>query len=210
MRINTPGWNRLRYTIYAPLYRRLRFFSRQRRRSIALLAPQPGERLLFIGAGPARELALIPGGVRVLVTDIAPGMIAAARRRARAGVEFAVMDGASLELADGSFDAIVLHLVLAVMPDPVGCLRECARVLRAGGRIAVFDKFMAEGKRPGGLRRAANVVPVLLATDFNRRFEEILGQARAPLTVTHDEPAAYGGYFRILLLRKPPAAAVDA
>jgi phosphatidylethanolamine/phosphatidyl-N-methylethanolamine N-methyltransferase len=203
MRINTPAWNRVRYTLYAPLYGRLRFFSRQRRRSIALLAPRPGERLLLIGAGPARELALIPSGVRVLVTDIAPGMIAAARRRARAGVEFAVMDGASLELADGSFDAIVLHLVLAVMPDPVGCLRECSRVVRPGGRIAVFDKFMAEDARPGLVRRAANAVSVLLATDFNRKFGDILREAQTPLVVTHDEPAAYGGFFRTVLLRKP-------
>ncbi len=208
MKVNTAGWNRLRYSLYAPIYARVRFFTRQRRRSLLLLAPRPGERVLLVGAGPARELDWIPPGVRVLVTDIAPGMIARARRRARDGVEFAVMDGASLEVADGSFDAVVLHLVLAVMPDPVRCLRECERVLRPGGRTTILDKFLAEGARPGILRRAVNAVSVAVATDFNRRLGEILRDARTSLVVTHDEPAAYGGFFRIVLLSKPPVAPV--
>jgi SAM-dependent methyltransferase len=118
------------------------------------------------------------------------------------------MDGASLEVSDGSFDAVVLHLVLAVMPDPVGCLRECERVLRPGGRLTIFDKFLAEGARPGILRRAVNAVSVAVATDFNRRLGDILRDARTSLAVTHDEPAAYGGFFRIVLLRKPPVAPV--
>jgi phosphatidylethanolamine/phosphatidyl-N-methylethanolamine N-methyltransferase len=205
MRINTPSWNRLRYSLYAPFYARVRFFSRQRRRSLALLAAKPGENVLFVGAGPARELAWLPEGARVVVTDIAPGMVAAARRGAGRRAQFAVMDGASLELADCAFDAVILHLVLAVMPDPVRCLRECARVLRPGGRITVFDKFMADDHRPGPLRRAANVLSVAVATDFNRRFGDILRNARTSLVVTHDEPTAFGGFFRILLLRKPAA-----
>jgi phosphatidylethanolamine/phosphatidyl-N-methylethanolamine N-methyltransferase len=202
MRANTVLWNRLRYSAYAPLYDRVRFFTRQRRRSIGLLALQPGERALLVGAGPAHDLAHLPASVRVLVTDVAPGMLARARRRGRPGVEFAVMDGARLELADASFDAVVLHLVLAVMPDPVGCLRECARVLRPGGRIAILDKFIADASRPGFVRRAANVVSTVVATDLNRRLGEILRNAAAPLSVVLDEPAAFGGYFRIVILRK--------
>lgn len=38
MRINTVASNRLRYSPYAPLYDPVRFFTRQRRRSIGLLA----------------------------------------------------------------------------------------------------------------------------------------------------------------------------
>ena len=203
--VNTVRWNRLRYSLYAPLYDRVWFFTRQRRRSIGLLDPRPGERLLLVGAGPAHDLELIPQGVRVLVTDVAPGMIARARRRARAGVEFAVMDGAHLELPDAGFDAAILHLVLAVMPDPAACVREVARVLVPGGRAVVFDKFLADGARPSRLRRAANLVSDALATDFNRRLGDILSQAAAPFEVVRDEPAAVGGLFRIVELRRTGA-----
>jgi phosphatidylethanolamine/phosphatidyl-N-methylethanolamine N-methyltransferase len=209
-RVNTARWNRLRYSLYAPVYDRVRFFTRQRRRSVALLDPRPGERLLLVGAGPAHDLELVPEGVRVLVTDVAPGMIARARRRARPGVEFAVMDGAHLDLPDASFDAVLLHLVLAVMPDPAAGVREVARVLVPGGRVVVFDKFLADGARPGILRRAANVVSDALATNLNRRLGDVLGEAAAPLAVVHDEAAAMGGYFRIVELRKPGVGPVRA
>ncbi len=202
MRINTVRWNRWRWSVLAPLYDRVRFFSGQRRRSIGLLDLKAGERVLMVGAGPAHDLSLVPDGVRVLVTDVAPGMIARARRYGRAGVDYAVMDGADLDIADDAFDAAILHLVLTVMPDPAGCLREVARVLRDGGRIAVLDKFLADGAHPGVLRRVANAFSTVVATDLNRRFGDILSAAAAPLTVVRDEPAAFGRFFRILILHK--------
>jgi len=200
--INTVPWNRWRWGVLAPLYDRVRFFSRQRRRSIGLLDLKSGERVLMVGAGPAHDLSLVPDGVHVLVTDVAPGMIARARKYGRTGVDYAVMDGADLDLADGAFDAAILHLVLAVMPDPSGCLREVARVLREGGRIAVLDKFFADGAHAGVLRRGVNAISRVVATDLNRRFGDILSAAAAPVTVVRNEPAAFGGYVRILILRK--------
>lgn len=202
MPINTVAWNRLRYSLYAPLYDRIQFFTRERRRSIGLLGLRPQERVLLVGAGPAHDLDLIPPDVDVLVTDVAPGMIARARGRARPGVDFALMDGAHLELRAASFHAAVLHLVLVVMPDPVACVREVARVLVPGGRAAILDKFLAAGARPGLLRRAVNAVSKIVATDLNRHLEDILARAGAPLEVVHDEPAAFGGFFRIVILRK--------
>jgi phosphatidylethanolamine/phosphatidyl-N-methylethanolamine N-methyltransferase len=202
VRINTVPWNRWRWSLVASLYDRVRFFSAQRRRSIELLDLKPGERVLMVGAGPAHELSLLPASTHVLVTDVAPGMIARARRYGRAGVDYAVMDGANLDLAGAYFDAAILHLVLAVMPDPPGCVREVARVLKPGGRVAVLDKFLADDARPGAIRRLVNAFSVVVATDLNRRFGDILRAAGAPLSVVHDEPAAFGGYVRILILRK--------
>ncbi|HYH81112.1 MAG TPA: class I SAM-dependent methyltransferase, partial [Longimicrobium sp.] len=112
-----------------------------------------------------------------------------------------VMDAQALEFADGSFDAVVLHLILAVVPDPVAAIREAERVLAPGGRAVVFDKWVPEGSRPSPLRRAANLVANLAATDITRSLGELVSATR--MRVEHREPAGVGGFFSIALLRKP-------
>lgn len=199
---DTTTWNRWRYTVWAPIYDAVARFGRQRRRSLALLELRPGERVLVVGAGTGADLPFIPAGVEVLATDLTPAMLARARSHVRPGVELRVMDGQALDLPDASFDAVILHLIVAVIPDPVACLREAARVLKPGGRMAVFDKFLPDGAQPSLPRRAANALTSLLFTDINRRFGDILAASGAPLRVEHDEPALFGGMFRILRLVK--------
>ena len=43
-----------------------------------------------------------------------------------------------LPFADGAFSAIAMSVVFFFLEDPVGVLRECRRVLRTGGRVAVY------------------------------------------------------------------------
>jgi len=200
--LNPTSWNRLRYTLWAPFYDFVARFGRQRRRSIALLGLQPGERVLLVGAGTGADLPLIPAGVEVLATDLTPAMLDRARPRIRPGIELRVMDGQALDLPDASFDAVILHLIVAVIPDPAACLREAARVLKPGGRIAVFDKFLPDGARPHLPRRLANAFTRTLFTDINRSLGDILERSGVPLRIEHDEPALFGGTFRIVLLRK--------
>jgi phosphatidylethanolamine/phosphatidyl-N-methylethanolamine N-methyltransferase len=194
------AWQRLRYTIWAPHYDRITHFHAERRRSIGLLALRPGERLVIIGCGTGADLPFVPPEVEVLATDLTPAMLRQARAHARSGVDFRTMDGMALDLPDGSFDAAVLHMVLEVIPDPVRCLREAARVLRPGGRLAVFDKFLPDGSRPGLLRRTGLALLDLVFTSTNRRMGEILARSGAPLAVEHDEAAV--GAYRHLVLRR--------
>ena len=201
--VDTNRWNRLRYTLWAPAYDLVgRRLDGRRRASLRLLDLQPGERVLLVGAGTGGDLPYLPDGCRVLATDLTPAMLRRARPRLRPGGQLAVMDGSRLAVAEAAFDAVVLHLVLAVMPDPAGCLRETARVLRPGGRAVVFDKFIRGGRVPLGLR-IANLVAKPLFTDVTRSFERILADSGAGLRVEQDRPALLGGLFRFLLLRRP-------
>jgi len=194
------AWYRFRYSLWARHYDRVAKFPRERRHSVGLLRLQPGERLVIIGCGTGADLAFVPEGVEVLAVDLTPAMLRQAMARARPGIDFRVMDGMALDLPDASFDAAILHMVLEVIPDPLRCLREAARVLRQGGRLAVFDKFLPDDDRPGPLRRAGLALLDFVFTSTNRRMGEILARSRAPLEVEHDEPA--GGSYRYLILRR--------
>lgn len=203
MDVNTNGWNRLRYTLYAPLYDRVARFGRTRRRSLSLLELRPGERVLIDGAGTGADLPLLPPGVEIVATDLTPAMVERTRRRAeRLGiaVDARVMDSHALDFPDASFDAVVLHLIVAVVPDPGRALHEAARVLRPGGRAVVFDKFVPDAAEPSRARRALNVVTRALFSDVTRRLGPLL--AGTGLEVVRREPALLGGAFEIALLRK--------
>jgi phosphatidylethanolamine/phosphatidyl-N-methylethanolamine N-methyltransferase len=202
MPLNTNAWNRVRYTWWAPLYDRVvHRFEPFRRASIESMDLSAGQRLLLVGAGTGADLKHIPPGVRVMATDLTESMLRRARVKASADVCLAVMDGHHLALPTAAFDAAALHLIVAVIPDPVQCLREVARVVRPGGRIAVFDKFVRGARPPLGLR-LANLVTGTLFTDVTRNFEAILQASAAPLEVERDAPAALRGLFRHVLLRR--------
>ena len=194
------AWLRFRYSFWAPHYDRVTKFPDERRRSIELLDLRPGERLVVIGCGTGADLPFIPEGIEVLAVDLTPAMIRQAMAHARPGIEFRVMDGMALDLPDGSFDAAILHMVLEVIPDPARCLAEAARVLRMGGRLAVFDKFLPEGERPGPLRRAGLALLDFVFTSTNRRMGEILARSGAPFAVERDDPSV--GSYRHLILRR--------
>lgn len=200
-------WNRLRYSAYAPFYDLLAApFAAGRRRSIELLSLQRGERVLIIGCGTGLDLPLLPAGVQLTAFDLTPTMVVrTAARSSRLGrpIDAAVMNGQQVALADGTFDAVLLHLILAVIPDPVACAREAARLLRPGGRAAIFDKWLPEGARPSPARRAANAVASLAFSDINRQLGPIL--AATDLRLTHQEPAGLGGTYQVSLAVRPPA-----
>ena len=85
-------------------------------------------------------LNLVQAGVleRGHVTDISPGMVAAAERNAEHlgfAVDGRVADAERLPYEDASFDLVVGHAVLHHIPDVEQALREVLRVLRPGGRF---------------------------------------------------------------------------
>ena len=190
------------YERWAPVYDRLlgRVFRDARRRSIDGLRPQAGERVVLPGAGTGLDLPMLPPQVRAVSLDITREMLVRARSaEARAQAALVLGDAMRMPFADASFDAAILHLILAVAPDGAIVLAETARIVRPGGRIAVFDKFASDrGATP--VRRALNRVTHIAGTDINRSFGAML--AHAPLEITGEAAALRGAYRTIWLRRR--------
>jgi ubiquinone/menaquinone biosynthesis C-methylase UbiE len=202
--INSNRWNRFRYTLYAPGYDIAgRIFSKSRKKSIAELGINPGDEVLIVGAGTGLDLEFIPEDCHITATDITPAMIARTIKKnilLKRNLEANVMDGQRLRFQDNAMDKIILHLILAVIPDPVACLSECERVLKPGGRITIFDKFVPKGRPLSFWRKFFNPVTNLLFSNITRRFESIVSETN--LITESDIPADFNGNFRIIRLIK--------
>lgn len=204
MPVNTTGWNRLRYTIYAPMYDMVAgVLARPRRIAMNLVDVKPGERLLIDGCGTGLDLPMLPQGVEIVAVDLSPAMVDKTRRRAsalRLPVDVRTMNAEKLEFPDGSFDVVFLHLVLAVVPDPVCAAREASRVLKPGGRISILDKFLPDDRIPTLFRQTINFATNALFTDINRRLGPILDAAS--LRISREEPALLGDMYKAVIATK--------
>lgn len=187
--------------VYDPLFRR--FYAPMRRRSIARLRLAPADTVALIGVGTGLDLPWLPPAGRVVAVDFSPGMLRRAVRN-NPGASAVLADGAKLPFRDGSVDAIVLHLVLSVAPEPHLLLADAVRVLRDGGRIAVLDHFAPQG-RLSWWRRLVSRLTWLFGTHFDRHFEPIA--AGLPLTIIVDRTFTRGLYRSLLLRKDAPAGA---
>lgn len=178
-----------------------------RRRSIEVLAPQAGEQVLLVGVGTGLDLPCLPRHASYHGVDLTPAMLRrAGPRAARIGLPIALTEASAtaLPFEDEGFDAVILHLILAVVPDPAAALREVARVLRPGGRVVVWDKMLREGRRPSLARRAVHALTHHHLTGFLFDLDVALAAAPA-LRVTHREPSIFGGMFQIVRVEKRSA-----
>jgi demethylmenaquinone methyltransferase/2-methoxy-6-polyprenyl-1,4-benzoquinol methylase len=89
---------------------------------------------LACGTGDLSRLAL-RRGYRVVGADLSAGMLAANG----ASTPLVEADGSRLPFVDGAFDGLVCGYALRNFTDLAATLSECARVLRAGGRLAVLE-----------------------------------------------------------------------
>ena len=107
--------------------------------SASYLVPllEPGMDVLDVGCGPGTitaDLATLTRPGRTVGIDASEDVIAqASSLDPAAGAEFRVGNLMELPFPDGSFDVVHAHQVLQHLADPVGALREMARVCRAGG-----------------------------------------------------------------------------
>lgn len=96
-----------------------------------------GTRLLDVGCGTGELLAdAAARGAAVAGADVAPGMVARARRAAP-GADLRVADAEDLPWPDGAFAVVAAVNMLHLADDPAAAVAEAARVLAPGGLLAV-------------------------------------------------------------------------
>jgi SAM-dependent methyltransferase len=131
-----PAWHR-----WDPVFDR--WLGEATQRMLDLAHVGEGTRVLDIAAGSGgQSLEAARRGAVVLATDISSNILdeaaAAARAAGLAGIATRVMDGESLDVEPGSFDAAISRLGLMYLPDKPGALAAAREALRAGGRYAAI------------------------------------------------------------------------
>lgn len=181
-----------------------KYISKQRKAEISMLNLKEEDNILFVGIGTGEDLRFIPKGINVTGVDITNEMLDIARKKVdELGLEKANiinMDGQNLEFEQNHFDYVVLNLILSVIPDGNKALKEAYRVLKPGGKIAIFDKFIEDEKSPNIMRLLLNRITKSLGTDINRKFSKIIGNVN--LKVQEEKKSILGGMYRIIILEK--------
>jgi len=151
---------------------------------LAALAHHFHGRVLDVGGARRRGRFRPSAGACWVVADLAGGADVRA-------------DIVALPFRSGAFDAVKATEVLEHVPDPAGALRECARVLHAGGHLVVTVPFLERlHGDPDDYARFTETMWTRLLVEAGLRPVRIAPQ---------------GGYFthlaglvRFLVLRAPP------
>lgn len=116
-----------------------------RRAYLSALDLPKGARGVEFGSGPGdvtRDILDVAGASEAIGIEPSTVMVDAARRRhgGRSGLSFRVGDAKATELDDASMDLVVMHTLLIHCPEPEEAMAEAFRILRPGGKLAVFDE----------------------------------------------------------------------
>ena len=127
----------------------------QKRLAVDYLQLEKDAIVLDMGTGTG---AIIPhlasklDGGKVIGVDFSEKMVKTANDRiAKKNIarkaKAVVADGTYLPFPDNHFDAIIATFAFTSFPEPEKAIRECARVLRPGGKFSILDTGKPQGKR---------------------------------------------------------------
>jgi ubiquinone/menaquinone biosynthesis C-methylase UbiE len=145
-----------------------------------------GEVVLDLGCGPGLDCILAGKAVgrtgRAIGIDLVRGMVdkahATASRGGQTRVDFMQAAMENIPLRSGSLDVVISNCAVSLSANKGAVLGEVARVLRSGGRVAIYD-ILSDDILPGKLRsdlgRWAGCVSGVLTA---HRYLELLGEAR--------------------------------
>ncbi|MBX9421159.1 MULTISPECIES: class I SAM-dependent methyltransferase [Streptomyces] len=162
--------------------------------AVAEIGLRPGDAVLDAGCGTGRALpplraAVGPSGT-VLGADLTPEMLDEAVRAGRGGTSgiatLLLADVGRLPLRDDALDAVFGAGLISHLAEPVADLRELARVVRPGGRLALFHPI---GRAALAARHGRRITPDDLRAE--PRLRAVLAEAGWRLVSYVDEDARY-------------------
>ncbi len=120
---------------------------RWRRAMVEAVRAAPSDRVLDVATGTGLVARALRRryGCTVVALDQSEQMLARARALVGPEVELVRGEAESLPFADGEFDALTFTYLLRYVDDPAACMRELARVVRPGGRVAMLDFYVPRG-----------------------------------------------------------------
>lgn len=144
------------------------------------VAHAAGRDVLDVGCNTGYgTVRFLPVARRVVGVDVSPAAIEAARMRAPGGQpEFILTSGLALPFPDHSFDLVSSFQVLEHVPDPLGYLREIARVTRPGGEVILATPNAAIRLDPGMTPWNRFHVREYLAAELHELLVQVFPQAR--------------------------------
>ena len=124
--------------------------------------------VLELALGTGRNLPYYPAGVRLTGVELSPRMLEIARARAKElgrDVDLRIGDAQALDIADESFDTVIITFGLCTIPDDRGAVTEAHRVLRAGGRLVLLEHVRSPSAPVRAVQKVLDPLSVRFAAD---------------------------------------------
>lgn len=148
------------YSHYAGVYDLVfdRILQPGRRKSVVLLQPEAGERVLEIGIGTGLSIPYYPTQCNITGIDLSAPMLREAKKKRDQqlpppDLDLVQMDAGRLEFPDDTFHCILASYVLSTVPDPRAVLDELVRVARPGARVVIVNHFRSSFPPLAGCER---------------------------------------------------------
>ncbi|MCK5024199.1 MAG: methyltransferase domain-containing protein [Thermoplasmata archaeon] len=128
----------------------------QKKLAVNLLKPENNAKIMDMGTGTGAIIPYLAQQLgeegQIIGIDFSENMVKAANERIRkqgiaSKAKAMVADGTKLPFPDEYFDGIIATFAFTSFPEPEKAIRECARVLRPGGRFSILDTGKPAGKK---------------------------------------------------------------
>ena len=146
---------------------------------------QSNQRILLVGIGTGLDIPFIPPHAEVAGIDMSVEMLSQARIKSLdRNISLHEMNAEKLGFKKGSFDIVVLNLILSVVSDPRQVMQEVYGVLKPSGSIWILGKFIET--KAGPLRKILSYITRAIGgANLNLSLQNLIKDL--PLVKNHEE-----------------------